>query len=463
MTYTFIDLLNREEDLKKIINVIETLSTNKENSNSYAIEGNWGCGKSWLINRLAAEIYDMQDIDIPGGKYCVLKFNPWEYDYYNEPLLSLILSLKNQVKSENSFFNINEDHLKMFKDSMKILSEDLVEPVLDCISIATSNLSVSFLGKLFYKKTKQFKTELDEKSDEYKTQKRHLNPYIDLEEVMKKVTEGLNKISKDKTVILLVDELDRCIPNYAIKVLERMHHITTNVKNIQIIYSIDRNQLDETIRKVYGQQVDVKNYLKKFFSISFKLEAGNLSNEFINQHKSLFDKFDFTFSDNINISIAFSSILPDINMREREYILQKIELINSTLMKEDEIFDFSILYVELFLVYCINKNVDIYQSEIHYEQNQLSIIFEKDPRLVKSAEISKYFENLVNCHNIKQEFHCGYQGYYKGTFEYVVAHLMNNLINNRVSEYNITWEQDFYRNSFAFLNNFIKLYKSIEM
>lgn len=459
----YLDLLNREEYLKKIINIIETLSTDKKNSNSYAIEGNWGCGKSWLINRLAAELYDMQDLDIAGGKYCVLKFNPWEYDYYNEPLLSLILSLKNQVKAENSFININDDHKKMFKDSMKLLADELVAPVLNCISLATANPSISFFGKLFYKKTKQYKTELDKKSDEDKTQKLHLNPYIDLEDVMKKVTEGLNKISKDKTIILLVDELDRCIPNYAIKVLERMHHITTDVKNIQIIYSIDRNQLDETIRKVFGQQVDVKNYLKKFFSISFKLEAGNLSNEFINQHKSLFDKFDFTFSDNVDISIAFSSILPDINMREREYILQKIELINSTLMKEDEILDFSILYVELFLVYCINKNVDIYQSEIHYEQNQLSIIFEKDPRLVKSAEISKYFENLVNCHNIKQEFHCGYQGYYKGTFEYVVAHLMNNLINNRVSEYNITWEQDFYRNSFAFLNNFIKLYKSIEM
>ena len=458
-----IDLLNREEDLKKIINVIETLSTNKENSNSYAIEGNWGSGKSWLINRLAAELYDMQDLDIAGGKYCVLKFNPWEYDYYNEPLLSLILSLKNHVKAETSIFNIRDDHIKMFKDSMKILAEELVDPVLDCISIATANPSISFWGKIFVKKTKQIKNELDKKSDEYKTQKRHLNPYIDLEEVMKKVIEGLNKISKDKTVILLVDELDRCIPNYAIKVLERMHHITANVKNIQIIYSIDRNQLDETIRKVYGQQVDVKNYLKKFFSISFKLEAGNLSNEFINQHKSLFEKFDFKFSDNVDISIAFSSILPDINMREREHILQKIELINSTLIKEDEILDFSVLYVELFLVYCINKNVDIYQSEIHYEQNQLSIIFEKDPRLVKSAEISKYFENLVNCHNIKQEFHCGYQGYYKGTFEYVVAHLMNNLINNRVSEYNITWEQDFYKKSFSFLNNFIEFYKSIEM
>ena len=458
----YLDLLNREEDLKKIINVIETLSTNKENSNSYAIEGNWGCGKSWLINRLAAELYDMQDLDVAGGKYCVLKFNPWEYDYYNEPLLSLILSLKNQVKAENSIFNINDDHIKMFTDSMKILAEELVDPVLDYISIATANPSISFWGKLFVKKTKQIKNELDKKSDEDKTQKRHLNPYIDLEEVMKKVTEGLKKKSKDKTVILLLDELDRCIPYYAIKVLERMHHITTNVKNIQIIYSIDRNQLDETIRKVYGQQVDVKNYLKKFFSISFKLEAGNLSNEFINQHKSLFDKFDFTFSDNVDISIAFSSILPDINMREREHILQKIELINKTLIKEDEILDFSILYVELFLVYCINKNVDIYQSKIRYEQKHLEILFEDDTRLVKSAEFSKYFSNLEKCHNVNRELH-GYDGFYCGTFEYVLAHILNNLIKNRVPEYNIRWEQDFYKNSFSFLNNFIELYKSIEM
>lgn len=455
-----LDLLNREEDLKKIITVIETLSTNKENSNSYAIEGAWGCGKSWLINKLAAELYDMQDINIPGGKYCVLKFNPWEYDYYNEPLLSLILSLKNQVKAENSIFNINEDHLKMFKDSMKILSEDLVEPVLDCISIATANPFVSFFGKLFIKKTKQFKTELDKKSNEEKTQKRHLNPYIDLEEVMEKVTEGLNKISKDKTVILLVDELDRCIPNYAIKVLERMHHITTNVKNIQIIYSIDRNQLDETIRKVYGQQVDVKNYLKKFFSISFKLEAGNLSNEFINQHKSLFDKFDFTFSDNVDVSIAFNSILPDINMREREHILQKIELINKTLIKEDEILDFSVLYVELLFTYCAYFNLNIYQLSPYYDQENDSLII--SPLFDNAEFITPYFKSLKLCHNVEFKKH-GYDGFYKATFEYVLYNLLTNLEKQKLPSYSITWEQDFYRNSFLFINKFIELYISIEI
>ena len=342
---------------------------------------------------------------------------------------------------------------------MKILANELVNPVLDCISLTTRNPSVSFFGKFFIKKTKQIKNELDKKSSEDKIQKRHLNPYIDLEEVMKKVIEGLNKISKDKTVILLVDELDRCIPNYAIKVLERMHHITANVKNIQVIYSIDRNQLDETIRKVYGQQVDVKNYLKKFFSISFKLEAGNLSSEFINQHKSLFKKFDFTFSDNVDISIAFSSILPDINMREREPILQKIELINSTLIKDGEILDCSILYVELLFVYCFHYEINITQISPFYNTEDNSIIV--SPLFDSSELLSQYFEKLKTCHSVQHKTH-GYEGFYLSTFEYVICNLLKNFENQNFQQYSIAWEQDFYRNSFSFLNNFIELYKILK-
>lgn len=127
-----VDVLNRKDFIKNIIKIIDNYSEKKQTV-SFAIQGSWGSGKSWIINNLAAELYNMQDIDIPGGKYCVLKFNPWEYDYYNEPLLSLILSLKNQVNSEKSIFPINKEHIQMFKDSMDILSNELVDPVLDLI------------------------------------------------------------------------------------------------------------------------------------------------------------------------------------------------------------------------------------------------------------------------------------------------------------------------------------------
>lgn len=238
-----IDILDRKSFIEQIIKVIEHYADKKQSA-SFSIQGSWGSGKSWIINNIVTELYNMQDIDISGGKYCVLKFNPWEYDYYNEPLLSLILSLKNQVNSEKAVFPINKEHIQMFKDSMEILSNELMEPVFDFISIVSGNPDVSFLRKFFINKTKKIKYDLDKKSEDNKKQKRYINPYIDLEELMRITVKGLNEISKNKTVIVLIDELDRCLPEYAIKVLERMHHITQNVQNFQIIYSIDKGQIE---------------------------------------------------------------------------------------------------------------------------------------------------------------------------------------------------------------------------
>lgn len=458
-----LDLLNRGNDIKQILSVIEQLSNRNDTTVSFAIEGDWGCGKTWLINNLAAELYNMQDIDIPGGKYCVLKFNPWEYDYYNEPLLSLILSLKNQVNSENAVFPINEEHIQMFKYSMDILFNELVAPVLDLIGIVSGNPAVPLFGKFLFYKTKKIKKYLDKKAEENKKLKRYINPYIDLEELMRKIVKGLNEISKTKTVILLIDELDRCLPEYAIKVLERMHHITQNVKNLQVIYSVDKNQIKETIRKIYGQKVNTSDYLKKFYSFSFNLSSGFLNEKFLQKYEKLFNKFDCIFTDNFDKEKAFISILSEINMREREYIIQKIELINSILNKNNEVLDIAVLYVEIFIAYCFTKKINIFNGEIHYENDNLYFTVENDtPQFVKSAFISKFFDGLVQSHNVKHELH-GYDGFYKANIEYVVFNLLNNCINIQLPEYSIAWETEFYTNGAGLLNNFVKLYKDIDM
>lgn len=454
------DLLSREDDIKQIITIIEKISKRENNTVSFAIEGDWGCGKSWLINKLASELYDMQDIDIAGGKYCVLKFNPWEYDYYDEPLLSLILSLKNQVNAENSIFMVNEEHKKMFMDSMKVLANELVYPILDIISFVTVNPSFSIVGRFFIYKTKKYKKELDKIENDDKNQKRYLNPYIDLEELMKKFVIGLKKITKDKTIILLVDELDRCIPNYSIKVLERMHHLTQNVNNLQIIYTINRNQVNETIKKVYGSKIEPREYLKKFISFSIKLLPGNLNQNFINQNKSLFEKFDFIFTDNFDIEIAFCFILPNINMRERENILEKIKLVNSILNEKDEMLDYSILYVELLLVYCFYFEINIYNISPFYDNETHSIII--SPLFENSEFLSPYFENLRQCHSVKHKTH-GYEGFYEASIEYVICNLLKNLEVQKIQEYSIAWEQEFYNNSLNFLNNFVELYKNLDV
>lgn len=141
----------------------------------------------------------------------------------------------------------------------------------------------------------------------------------------------------------------------------------------------------------------------------------------------------------------------------------KIELINNIINKKQDKLDISILYAELFLAYCLNKEINIYNSTIHYENDNLYLTVENDnAQLVKSAAISKYFEGLSQCHNVKHKLH-GYEGFYCASIEYVVFNLINNLINMQFPEYQIAWETEFYSTGFGILNNFMNYYKSIEM
>lgn len=454
-----IDILDRKSFIEQIIKVIEHYADKKQSA-SFSIQGSWGSGKSWIINNIVAELYNMQDIDISGGKYCVLKFNPWEYDYYNEPLLSLILSLKNQVNSENAVFPINEEHIQMFKYSMDILSTELVAPVLDLIGIVSGNPAVPLFGKFLFYKTKKIKKYLDKKAEENKKLKRYINPYIDLEELMRKIVKGLNEISKTKTVILLIDELDRCLPEYAIKVLERMHHITQNVQNFQIIYSIDKGQIEETVRKIFGVNANTSDYLKKFYSFSFNLSSGFLNEKFLEKYEKLFNKFDFIFTDNFDIEIAFSSILPEITMRERENIIEKITLINNMLNTKNEVQDISILYVELLLAFCTYFDLDIYQISPFYSNENNSIII--SPSINNSELLYSYLKKLGLCHSVNHKMH-EYDGFYVATIENVICNLLKNLGEQKVQTYSIAWEQEFYNESFKFLNNFIQLYNDVEL
>ncbi len=442
-----IDVLGREEFANQILQVIEYYSEKKQ-SISFALQGDWGIGKSWLIKKLYNALYDFQNFDNCGSKYCIFTYNAWDFDYYDEPLISLFISIYKQLNNENALFIKNEEA----REKVKALFETLKDCFLEELK------PIPLIGNII-----DFKQKYNKKRKKIHDKIRKYDYHYDINQIMEATIKGLSKIADQKQLVIFVDELDRCLPEYAIKVLERMHHISKNVQNLQIIYSIDKKQIEETVRKIYGQKVIASDYLKKFMSFSFNLDLGKLNENFLIKYKNIFNNFDFIFTDNFNKEKAFISILHEINMREREIVIQKIELINSVLNNNNEDLDISILYVELFLAYCSIKEIDICNSTVHYDKNTLFFEFINENGLpVKSVFVSQYFNILTQCHNVKQEFH-GYAGYYKANIEYVIFNLLNNLMNRKIPEYSIAWEQDFYKKSLNYLNSFIELYKSIEM
>ena len=76
----------------------------------------------------------------------------------------------------------------------------------------------------------------------------------------------------------MVDELDRCLPSYAIKVLERIHHVFNELENVVVIIAMEKKQMSNSLHQIYGDEMDVDRYLKKIISLSFKLDNGSANN-----------------------------------------------------------------------------------------------------------------------------------------------------------------------------------------
>ena len=107
--------------------------------------------------------------------------------------------------------------------------------------------------------------------------------------------EKLTLLAKDmsdkenpKPLIFIIDELDRCRPNFSIEVLEKAKHFF-NVENIVFVLGIDKEQLGSSFRAVYGQGLNVDGYLRRFIDIEYMLPTPGRTLF----PKALFEKFSF--------------------------------------------------------------------------------------------------------------------------------------------------------------------------
>ena len=75
--------------------------------------------------------------------------------------------------------------------------------------------------------------------------------------------EKIKENNQDYPLIIIIDELDRCRPDFALQLLERIKHIFS-VPHIAFVLLIHCRQLEEQVKARYGSGIDAHNYLHKF-------------------------------------------------------------------------------------------------------------------------------------------------------------------------------------------------------
>lgn len=319
-----IDLLNRKDIIEQLVKTIEFLNS-KEFSPSFAVDGTWGCGKTWIIKHLEQKLEEKETI--------CFYYNAWENDYYQEPLVGIIVALKNQINSKKNKL-------------IKFLGSAGETIVCACLSILETAMNtilgtnpIYALGKNVYENFKSKRKKNDSEIDKF----------VGLKKALKEINGAIEELAVNKKVVIIVDELDRCLPKFAIQTLERLHHLINNCDKITVVYAIDKNQLAKTIENIYGNNTSVEKYLEKFIQFTITIDKGDYTSfSEIPEFKSILMKYNT--SDNVGFSVQYNNIMNYFSIRERLEFIHKLSVIDMFLNSREEKKNIGYLFIEICLI-----------------------------------------------------------------------------------------------------------------
>lgn len=221
-----------------------------------AINGEWGSGKTTFMN--------MWKQLLKNKGFSALYFNVWEHDFVSDPLIGLVAELKSQLGSQEC------------DDTVAKLVETAGQIIAGVIPGLLGNLAKRYIGEdaasiikdgigsavdLFTKEVEEYDHQCSS-IDKFRTT----------------LIELVASCCNGKPLVFIVDELDRCNPFYAVKVLERIKHLFT-IPNVVFVLSIDKRQLCNSIRGYYGSEsIDADQYLRRFIDIEYFLPQPDAEN-----------------------------------------------------------------------------------------------------------------------------------------------------------------------------------------
>lgn len=247
------DLLGREESIKALTAVIGSV----EGPCVMAVDAGWGMGKTTFLRMWAQHLRN--------ERFPVVEFNAWETDFAQDPLVALV------SETAASLQNLRTASGRLGGRRLRAGLASVIQTASGATArVAASGIPLfgTQLAQELQPKPSSLRQTMVETYDETKTA---------LHSFRNSLAEVADKSATDSDghpLVVLVDELDRCRPTYAIELLEVAKHLF-NVDRIVFVLCLDRAQLACSIKAIYGESFDADGYLRRFFDIDYRLPSPN--------------------------------------------------------------------------------------------------------------------------------------------------------------------------------------------
>ena len=299
-----------------------------------AIDGQWGSGKTTFLKMWAG---DLRQKGFP-----VIYFDAFVNDYMDDAFSALaaeIVSLIDREKKaaepkSKAFLNKAVGASKIIaRSALKVgvkvatagaLGATDFENLAEAVSSEAEEVADKHIGELLTKQAERRDT-LQAFRDALRDLPAILTP--------KSHTPREQDSSAPKPLIFIIDELDRCTPIFALKILERIKHFFA-VENVHFVLGAHMGQLRTSVCAAYGANIDATTYLQKFISLTFPLtdHAGHVHERAASKYISYLTKEidvareDYDFHENAIHFTRTYALLHESSFRDIEHFLTNIAL-----------------------------------------------------------------------------------------------------------------------------------------
>ena len=440
------DLINRKEIVDKICYLVNELRI--DSNFCLALNGGWGSGKSFVIEYLAEELQKQEE-------YIVIKYDAWKNNFYTDPLIAILYCVLDSVKE---YFHYTEDVVKKFKK----LKGSFYKTLLDFVKKASDKDEKIKIGYYVVKKVFEIISSIkssivdDKKFEEFKSYQTLL---AQAQTVLNEITAYPLIGNKQTKLVILVDEIDRCLPDEQLKILERLHHLF-EVKNCAVIVAINRKSVTQSFKHLFDNSGEL--YLHKFFKYNFALQP--CSEIFLeNSFQKMKDEWnnilpadlqllaeDIDYIQRYVVMLFRNNTVIDLNDRECERYLEIFSSINNKI-EEKNINFYHLWFVAVVVFYKLYQNGD-YREYLNgrkdYKLKDMAAIsYLRNSDLQRRGEANYYIRNKYGKEEI-QYINIYYDNKINDINYMVNLFLYRKSSNNAVVEIfenrgmNILWDQE---------------------
>ena len=295
------DLLHQESQFIK--HFYELITQSIEPPFAVSVDGLWGTGKTTVMQTLKKRLHK--------EGYSTFWFNPWEYRKTESIVLAFL----------QSFAAAHRDKINELQRSGGTMFKVLLKAGMGAA------LKIYTKGNVSLKDVEKDLEKLEK--DQQASYKAYENSIETIKSEFQELIEKVSAKYTNKTVFIFFDDLDRCLPDDAIQLLEALKNlfVTPNC-NAVFICGIDTRVAKNFISKHYSGIEDnfAINYFRKIFNLTISMPYSAKTKELLLKYIKEFQIWDEEDSEalatmiyNRGIQTEISSIRKYLNIVHNFY------------------------------------------------------------------------------------------------------------------------------------------------